>query len=66
MDRDFERAVKVEQLRIQHVLVALGYYPYKIDLTLGGGSLVIEARKSIPGYDEGLLKKSAENLFSDY
>jgi hypothetical protein len=52
----------VEKLRIQHALVAAGYYAYSIKKTLGTDSIEVHARKYCPGDDERLIAGDAEPL----
>jgi hypothetical protein len=53
---------KVEKLRIQHALAAVGYYAYGVNKLLGTNAIEIHAREYCPGNDERLMADDAKPL----
>jgi hypothetical protein len=53
---------RMEKIRIQHALAAVGYYAYGIKKSLGSNEIEIRARGYAPANDEKLMADEAESL----
>jgi hypothetical protein len=64
VNKNFKEAMARETLNISHALMAVGYYPYKIQISPAGNdnTIVIEGRRYLPVHDDQLLIKESHDI----